>query len=266
MTFTSFHGHGICPHCHTLSCFYVNFGRLEDGTKYQNGYECDTCGHIITLHQLKGIYSNVKCPKGVITYYERLPKFRDYTKVITHHSYEGYHRLGIFQFWNQEYIAELASAIRAIQPNTPTLEVCAGDGALSHYLRYYGINIVATDDGSWDDGGDRRVTPHFPVIKMDALTAIRHYKPSLVIASWIPYQSEVDCDILNEHPKHFIVIGEYGGCTGSNKFWDNDYPSKVGYKQTILEKADRYNICRTDYDFALGHSKTILYTMNGGSP
>lgn len=59
------HWHGICPLCGELSCIYVNFDRDEDGYKYQNGYECDSCHQLIHDEEFENMeFQDIKCPKG----------------------------------------------------------------------------------------------------------------------------------------------------------------------------------------------------------
>jgi len=105
-----------------------------------------------------------------------------------------------------------------------------------------------------------------------------------VIASWIPYGYELDCEILDEDPEYLVLIGEGdSGCTGSMKFWgdwttviiteggltaDSDtmpaYWKQKKYSELELE-VDKWNICRTDYGHKWGrhHGSTTLYTKGG---
>lgn len=148
------------------------------------------------------------------------------------------------------------------------LEVAAGDGMLSHWLRECGVNIKATD--SMDRHRNHGLQLRSEVEELDGISAIRKYKPRMVVASWIEYGSELDCEILDEDPEYLILIGEHtGGCTGSEKFaggWEEDSPPaywiQKGYIQTSLS-IDMWNICRTDYDWSSfhPHSHTMLYSL-----
>ncbi len=175
-------------------------------------------------------------------------------------------RNNIFQVWNKEYIEALSKEIPSLIRKDLVLEVAAGDGMLSHWLREYGVNIKATDNMSWHNKEpNERVPPlklHSEVEKLDAISAIRKYKPRMVISSWIPYGSEIDCEILDEDPEYLILIGEGdGGCTGSSKFWEDFYWKQKGYTKHDLD-VDTWNLCRTDYGHSYGrsHGSTVLYT------
>lgn len=159
-----------------------------------------------------------------------------------------------YQYWNKEYIEQLSIAIKNLKLKSTILEVCAGDGMLSKHLTDNNIKIVATDDCSWASviQGDN-------VERYDAIKAIEKFKPELVIASWIPFQHSIDYQILLTKVKHFIFIGEtHGGCCGSDYIWDNY--KNAGYTMTELDDVDRYNLCRTDDKFHIGHSHTVLFS------
>jgi len=223
-------------------------------------------------------------------YYEKLPTFcsvvtslkeRDIVNVKNYD--EAWFTVccenNIFQLWNKEYIETVSEAILNLVGEDLVLEVAAGDGMLSHWLREYGVNIKATDNMSWhqqnDAHDDRKRRFHRPtqihseVEELDGISAIRKYNPRMVIASWIEYCSELDCEILDERPEYLILIGEgNGGCTGSTKFWgdewneDNKTPAywtQKGYSEKELD-IDVWNICRTDYPWNHSHGSTMLYT------
>src|SRR4051812_20177001 len=71
---------------------------------------------------------------------------------------------GIYCFYSKPLIDELARIVG----DRKALEIAAGDGTLSRFLRDAGVEIVATDDHSWKD-------VRFPadVIREDARTALR---------------------------------------------------------------------------------------------
>ena len=202
-------------------------------------------------------------------YFDKLPSAFEVKEVIrnlTTYNYTVFWNLinkyGIFQFWNKEYIECLSRNIKNLVESNLVLEVAAGDGMLSYWLRHYGVNIVATDSGAWYD----RIKKHAEVEIIDAVSAIRKYKPSMVIASWLPYDDPVDLDVFNTSSqlniRYIILIGETNGACGSRKFWEEEYWAKVGYVLNFLDECDRWNYCRTDY-FSVGeiykHSSTQLY-------
>jgi len=219
-------------------------------------------------------------------YYEELPTFRttiaslEERDFVTVENYEASWfticlKNGIFQMWNKEYIEAFSKEILNLVGGEFVLEVAAGDGMLSHWLREHGVNIKATDDMSWHKTEpDTRAPPlklYSEVEELDAISAIRKYKPRMVIASWIPYRSELDCEILDEGSEYLVLIGEGSfGCTGSEKFWgdtwdeDDDriaYWVQKGYSEKKLD-VDKWNLCRTDRGDKWGcnHGSTTLYT------
>ncbi|MBA7609864.1 hypothetical protein ES703_17059 [subsurface metagenome] len=217
-------------------------------------------------------------------YYEELPTFqrviasleeRDFGVDWEDSWFTVCRRNNIYQIWNKEYIEALSKEILNLVGEGFVLEVAAGDGMLSHWLKEYGVNIKATDNMSWHKELPNKGTPielHSEVEALDALEAIRKYKLRMVIVSWIPYGSKLDCEILDENPEYLILIGEgYGGCTGSSKFWgagwDEDdgtlaYWRQKGYSEEDLD-VDIWNICRTDYPWHSNHGSTTLYRKMG---
>lgn len=223
-------------------------------------------------------------------YYDRLPTYQEaYEALKEKGTYDRdfektlpgiCHLNNIYQLWNEEYIGTLARLVIELIGRDLALEVCAGDGMLSRWLSEYGVNIRATDNMKWRKDG-RRPSRHLSielqgaVEELDAISAIRKYEPRMVVASWIEYNSELDCEIIDEKPEYLILMGEGpGGCTGSTKFWgewdwDEDdrtlaYWRQKGYVQRYLDDVDKWNICKTDYPvfYNNGHWKhglTILY-------
>ncbi len=84
---------------------------------------------------------------------------------------------GIYCFYSAPLVARLAALIGARQ----TVEIAAGDGTLTRFLRDAGVDVVATDDHSWRD-----VTFGPDVVKQDAREALRRRRPQAVICSWPP--------------------------------------------------------------------------------
>ena len=244
-------------------------------------YKCPKCGR--TVEMPHGIYYCKVCgPSAIlrsvprvapedVLYYERLPSVETVRKFLVTTDWgdiwDFVKREGIFQFWNREYIECLAGEIKRRVGFGLVLEVCAGDGMLSYWLRTYDVNAKATDSGAWYNLVKRRVDVEI----IDAVPAIRKYKPDMVIASWIPYGENIDIEIFDECSRlripYIILIGETDGACGTPKFWEQKYWEKVGYKATYLDKCDRYNFCRTDSAFdkrIIQHSSTILYTLTEG--
>lgn len=184
-----------------------------------------------------------------------------------HDMFSFCHEERIFQLWNLEYICCLVDEILERVGKGLVLEVCAGDGQLTHWLKQRGVNILAADNFSWgkDSKTKNQIQAIFPVERMEALEAIDFYKPEMVIVSWLPYGSDLDVKILKKQIPYFIVIGEgQYGCTGSVEFWEKY--EKLGYKLTWTE-CDRWNLCRTDYTWKdepiRRHSSTAILKKCG---
>lgn len=223
-------------------------------------------------------------------YYDRLPTYQEAYEALkekggilerdTEATWRNICRLNnIYQLWNEEYIGALARVVIELIGCDVALEVCAGDGMLSHWLSEYGVNIRATDNMSWHQQSEiysnpayknhRPIQTHSKVEELDAISAIRKYRPRMVVASWIGYDSELDCEIIDEKPEYLILMGEEpGGCTGSPKFWGEwgweAYWRQKGYVQRYLGDVDKWNICRSDYPVFYNnghwkHGRTTLY-------
>lgn len=85
---------------------------------------------------------------------------------------------GIYCFYSSAFVR----AVGRLAAQEQVLEIAAGDGTLSRFLREAGHDAIATDDFSWqsaiDYGND--------VEKLDAAAALRQYSPSMVLCSWPP--------------------------------------------------------------------------------
>jgi hypothetical protein len=202
-----------------------------------------------------------------VLYYDRLPSYktveqflREYTRPERYALFFDFvERYGIYQFWNKEYIECLAGEIKRRVGSDLVLEVAAGDGMLSYWLRQYGVNVKATDSGKWYDKIKRRGEVEI----IDAVSAVRKYKPRMVVASWLPWDEPIDVQIFNEKVPFIVLIGEEHGACGSQLFWNESYWEKAGYQVEYTE-CDRWNLCRTDYirEGTVGyHSTTAIYVL-----
>jgi len=109
-------------------------------------------------------------------------------------------RRGIYCFYTKKFVARLTGIIG----ERPCLEVAAGDGALSVFLKGSGVGITATDDYSWG----KSVAYPGQVEKLDAARALKKYHPEVVLCSWPPPVNRFEARIF-ETPsvQHYIVIG-----------------------------------------------------------
>lgn len=104
------------------------------------------------------------------------------------------------------------------------LDPMAGNGFAAKALREAGVKTIASDDNSWKISSE--------IENMDALDSLRKHgdKISHLLISWAPYGSDIDVKLLREVRANYphvtvINIGEgYGGCTGSEEFWDEAEP------------------------------------------
>jgi hypothetical protein len=163
--------------------------------------------------------------------------------------------LNIFQFYSTEFIDHIVETINKLAPQS-IVEVGAGDGFLSYFLRECGVDIVPTDDYS---------RPHINrperVEKIGHKDALRKYNPDLVVINWEEHLGRYSIDVLG-YPsvKHLLWIGEdERGCTGSEELWEFDY-----------ENTDNpYCLSRSDEYWLLGdgvrkHTYVMLFNPKRG--
>ena len=126
---------------------------------------------------------------------------------------------GIYCFYSRRLIKEIKSLIGAefrFSAETPSaLEIAAGDGTLSRFLRNRGIEISACDDFSWD--ATAQVAPA-DVQKMDAITAIKTQKPKVIICSWPPAGNAFEQAVFaSPATELYIVIGSMHHFASGNR-------------------------------------------------
>jgi hypothetical protein len=107
---------------------------------------------------------------------------------------------GIYCFYTRELIAELAE----MMGERSCLEIGAGDGTLSRFLKAQGVQITATDNHGWNN------SVRYPdwVTKLDACVALSTYKPEVAVCSWPPAQNDFErCVFDMPSVQLYIVIG-----------------------------------------------------------
>lgn len=132
-----------------------------------------------------------------------------------------YARQVSWSVYTEEYINSLKTLMQSIaQKEHPrVLETCAGRGVLAVPMEKRGIaSWVCTDK---EPVGRGHVT------KSDALKAVELFGElsDVLFVSWVPYESELDYELAMEwvvrRGKPMVIVGEgWGGCTGSEKFWE----------------------------------------------
>ncbi len=162
------------------------------------------------------------------------------------------HKRDVFHAFCYEFIEGLAAQIKALQVTGPIVEVAAGNGKLSYWLKKFGIPVIATDDygTGWHSQPLKR-NPLY-VERLIHSEALRKYEPELVIGCWLPYKSSIALDVLDAPSvKSYIDIGEGKyGCTGSEQLWEREDLSS-----SLIKQAYPFRISRTH------HSTAVLFTV-----
>lgn len=106
------------------------------------------------------------------------------------------------------------------------MEIMCGLGAISASLQKKGIDIISTDNGSWDDRWKNNVWTE--VEKIDAVEAIRKYGADIdyIIMSWAymddtAYRCLQAMREVNPNCKMIVIGEDWGGCTADDSFFDS---------------------------------------------
>jgi hypothetical protein len=107
---------------------------------------------------------------------------------------------GIYCFYSRELIKSMTAMIAARN----CLEIGAGDGTLTRFLRTQGVQLIATDNYGWT----KAIAYPKQVLKLDAREALATYVPEVVICSWPPSQNDFERYVFNTPSVQlYIVIG-----------------------------------------------------------
>ncbi|MFC3690509.1 hypothetical protein [Aquipuribacter hungaricus] len=105
---------------------------------------------------------------------------------------------GIYCFYSRRLVRAIARLVN----DRSCLEIAAGDGTLSRFLRDEGVSITATDDFSWDHaiqfGGD--------VERLDARQALRTHAPEVVVCSWPPPGNSFEKHVFNTPSVQLYIL------------------------------------------------------------
>lgn len=116
---------------------------------------------------------------------------------------------GIYCF----YSADLISALADLIGGRSCVEIAAGDGTLSRFLRDVGVEIAATDDHSW------KQHINFPddVTRQDAVRALRRRRPEVVLCSWPPAGNTFEREVfVTDSVDTYVVIGSASEANSGN--------------------------------------------------
>lgn len=105
---------------------------------------------------------------------------------------------GIYCFYSKELINALAIIIGS----KSCLEIAAGDGTLTRFLKAQGIQITATDNQSWSHSIEYPDT----VFQCDAEAALQQYNPEIVICSWPPRDNDFERHIFETDSVQIYIL------------------------------------------------------------
>jgi hypothetical protein len=140
---------------------------------------------------------------------------------------------GCYLAINQEMVAAVASFLRGLRDKGPRLEVCAGNGELAWALCRRGVNLTATD-----------VQPTGPsVLRASAHAALRRYRPTVVLGSFVPVDARVDEQVLAcPSVRNYLVLNAcIGDECGSAALWRT-----VGWSGRRVPQISRWMLTRHD--------------------
>jgi len=111
------------------------------------------------------------------------------------------------------------------------LEIMSGPGWLAKALHESGVQIGATDNGSWN-ARHSLASILFPVMQMDCTEAVRTIAADVLLVSWPPYGNDAICHAAELWGKDrpIIYIGEgCGGCNAPDEFF-----SRFSYERSDI--------------------------------
>ncbi len=136
---------------------------------------------------------------------------------------------GIYCFYSDRLVLELAKLIG----QGKCLEIGAGDGTLTRFLKDAGIQCIATDDYSWEHYIQY---PEF-VLRQDAKAALENHRPEVVICSWPPPGNTFERTVFKtDSVRQYIVLGSRNPMISGNH---QDYEAPEGFtreESTLLSR------------------------------
>ncbi len=161
----------------------------------------------------------------------------------------------IYEIWTKEYIEQMVRYIsrRKRDKKLTVVEIGAGDGKLSHFLRKTwkkeAIDLIATDTGEWD------IPSEFVVEKIGVVEAIEKYNPDIIICSWMV--PGINLSISFDNVQEYILIGDPTVC-GLRTTWEENNR----YEKVVLKSMKELQICHSDIltsNFNKSKSTTVSF-------
>ena len=185
----------------------------------------------------------------------------------------------ICEIWTEEYISRislyLAELIRELNGGgknpVTVLEVGAGNGKLSHFLRERieghvpgAADIVACD--SYSDESVRKYGAYIPLHPVEKLShdeALKKYSPDIVIFSWMPYGYDCTDDFrATESVSEYILIGEDGCCGRAWETWGS--PWAYGYDEDRTPPYEKDGFTQEEIESVRGTQISRLELLDMG--
>lgn len=163
----------------------------------------------------------------------------------------------IYHAFCYEFVQKLAEEIQKLEIKGNIVEVCAGNGKLSYWLKHFGIPSIPTDDYSLDKINR---DPKY-VERLSHTEAIAKYNPELVIASWIPQESRIAMEVLDSsNVRYYLDIGTCPEAftpeaTGVIDLWERTDTSYIP-----LDSTDPFSLSTLDFTQSqLPQSRATLF-------
>lgn len=130
---------------------------------------------------------------------------------------------GIYCFYSRPLIEALSKMIGS----RSCLEIGAGDGTLSRFIKDQGVDIIATDNYGWKHA----VQYSTEVIKLDAIEALKKYAPEVVLCSWPPANNTFERELFKiDSVQLYIVI------SSRHQFASGNWPDYLSQTMFSLEE------------------------------
>lgn len=170
------------------------------------------------------------------------------------------------------YLAQIVEELGGTREKPLTiLEIGAGDGRLTHFLRasLEGIapgqaHLVATDSNQW------KIPTRYPVETLDYRKALQKYHPTIVITSWMPPRQDwTSAYRKTASVQEYLLIGEPDGdVCGSFATWGQK-PGYIplakpayqrdGFEMFFLEEVTANQFMRADNEAQTYCSATVSF-------